>query len=307
MVSPRVRVGLKTAPIRVSWAELHAVWARAGDLDCFDSMWLYDHFYPNDGDGSCFEGFTALASLAHLVPRSRIGPLVLANPYRHPALVAKMASTLDHATGGRLILGLGAGWHVPETEAYGMDLAPIAERLSALRSAILVIRALLRPEAGAWPAAGEPESRTTGGVSLEAPPFRLRHARNDPLPVQGSALPIWLGVQGERVGLRLAAELADGWNFSGIGGLEAFRQKRAILLEGVEAFSRDRDAVEISAQVKVDPREGAAALDLCSSFVDAGCQHVVLYLDPRVGPAGVDALAESVVEPLRARFSERGA
>jgi alkanesulfonate monooxygenase SsuD/methylene tetrahydromethanopterin reductase-like flavin-dependent oxidoreductase (luciferase family) len=298
-----VKVGLKTAPIRISWAELRAVWARAGDLECFDSMWLYDHFYPNDGDGSCFEGFTALASLAHLVPRSTVGPLVLANPYRHPALVAKMASTLDHATGGRLILGLGAGWHVPETEAYGIDLAPVGERLSALRSSLLVVRALIRPEAGAWPAPGGPDSRTSGGVSLEAPPFRLRHARNDPLPVQGSSLPIWLGVQGERVGLRLAAELADGWNFSGIGGLEAFRRKRAILLEGVEACGRDRGAVEISAQLKVDPRDGAAALELCSSFVEAGCQHVVLYVDPRVGPAGVDALASSVVEPLRRRFN----
>lgn len=298
-----LRVGLKTAPTRVGWADLRAVWARAGELDCFDSMWLYDHFYPNDGDGSCFEGFIALASLADLVPRATVGHLVLANPYRHPAVVAKMASTLDHATGGRLILGLGAGWHVPETEAYGMDLAPIGARLVALRSAILVIRALIRREAGDWPPDGGPDSRTTGGVSLDAPPYRLRHARNDPLPVQGSGLPIWLGVQGERVGLRLAAELADGWNFSGIGGLADFRRKRAIVLDAMESFGRDRGAMEVSAQLKADPGDGAAALGLCSSFVEAGCQHVILYVDPRVGPAGVDALAHSVVKPLRDRFT----
>ena len=298
-----LKVGLKTAPIRVAWKDLEAVWRRAGEVDCFDSMWLYDHFYPNDGDGSCFEGFVALASLAHLVPGSTVGHLVLANPYRHPALVAKMAATLDHATGGRLILGLGAGWHVPETQAYGMDLAPIPERLDALRAAAQVIRALLRPEAGEWSPPGEPDSRVSGGVSLDAPPFRLRHARNDPLPVQGSALPILMGVQGERVGLRIAAELADGWNFSGVGDLADFSRKRGVLLDAADEFGRDRSAIEVSAQLKVDPSNAPAALDLCSAFIDAGCQHVILYLDPRAGPAGVDAVARSVVEPLRQRFS----
>lgn len=298
-----VKIGLKTAPIRVAWEDLEAVWRRAGELECFDSMWLYDHFYPNDGDGSCFEGFIALASLAHLAPGSTVGHLVLANPYRHPALVAKMASTLDHATGGRLILGLGAGWHVPETEAYGMDLAPIRERLDALRAAILVIRALLRPEAGEWPPPGGPDSKTIGGVSLDAGPYRLRHARNDPLPVQGSGLPIWMGVQGERVGLRIAAELADGWNFSGVGDVVDFRRKCGILLEAAAGLGRDRDAIEVSAQLRVDPSDAEAALDLCSSYIEAGCQHVILYLDPRAGPEGVDALARSVVEPLRERFS----
>lgn len=298
-----MKIGLKTAPIRVAWADLAAVWQRAGEVDCFDSMWLYDHFYPNDGDGSCFEGFIALASLAHLVPGSTVGHLVLANPYRHPALVAKMASTLDHATGGRLILGLGAGWHIPETEAYGMDLEPIRERLAALRSATQVIRALLQPEAGSWPTPGGPDSRTVGGVSLDAPPFRLSHARNDPLPVQGSGLPIWMGVQGERVGLRIAAELADGWNFSGVGDVAAFRRKRGILLDAAEGFGRDPDAIEVSAQLKVDPSDAPAALDLCAGYIEAGCQHVILYLDPRSGPPGVDAMARSVVEPLRKQFS----
>jgi alkanesulfonate monooxygenase SsuD/methylene tetrahydromethanopterin reductase-like flavin-dependent oxidoreductase (luciferase family) len=298
-----LRIGLKTAPIRVSWADLASVWRHAGDVDAFDSMWLYDHFYPNDGDGSCFEGMVALASLAHLVPRATVGHLVLANPYRHPALVAKMASTLDHATGGRLILGLGAGWHVPETEAYGMDLAPIGERLTALRSAIEVVRALLRPEAGEWSPAARESSRTSGGVTLDAPPFHLRHARNDPLPVQGSALPIWLGVQGEKVGLRLAAELADGWNFSGVGGLDDFRRKRAILLEAADELGRDRGSIEVSAQIRVDPTDGDAGVDLCAKYIEAGCRHVIVYLDPRAGPAGVDAVCRSVVEPLRRGFS----
>lgn len=299
---PRLRIGFKTAPIRIGWADLAAVWRRAGELDCFDSAWLYDHFYPNDGDGSCFEGFVALAALAPLVPKARVGHLVLANPYRHPALVAKMAATLDHATGGRFVLGLGAGWHIPETEAYGLDLAPIGERLNALRSAVEVIRGLLRPEAGDWPSPDGPSSGITGGISLDAPPYRLRHARNDPRPIQGAALPIWLGVQGERVGLRMAAELADGWNFSGVGELEDFRRKRSALIRYAEDVGRDSAAIEVSAQLRVDPADPERALASCSGYVEAGCTHVVLYFDPRSGSTGLERLAEAVVAPLRLRF-----
>lgn len=298
-----VKVGLKTAPIRVAWSELESVWRRAGELGCFDSMWLYEHFYPNDGDGSCFEGFTSLAGLAHLVPDATVGHLVLANPYRHPALVAKMATTLDHLTGGRFTLGLGAGWHVPETEAFGMELAPIGQRLAELRSAIQVIRAMFRPEAGIWPEDDGTPSRSAGGVTVDAPPFRLRHARNDPLPVRPGGIPIWMGVQGERVGLPLAAELADGWNFSGVGDIDDFRRKRTILLDAADRLGREPGAIEISAQLRVEPSKAQAGLERCSAFVEAGCQHVVLYLDPRAGPAGVEALATTIVEPLRARSS----
>ena len=94
---------------------------------------------------------TALAALAPLVPGHQVGHLVLANPYRHPTLLAKSAATIDHISGGNFVLGLGAGWHVPETTAYGIPLDPIGQRLRDLRAAILVIRELLKPEAGVWP------------------------------------------------------------------------------------------------------------------------------------------------------------
>jgi len=296
------RIGFKTAPIRIEWQDLATVWRRAGELDCFDSAWLYDHFYPNDGDGSCFEAFVALTALAPLVPRARVGALVLANPYRHPALVAKMASTLDHVTGGRLILGLGAGWHVPETEAYGMDLAPVGERLDGLRAAVRTIRALFEPEASQWPPPSGPPSRTAGGVSIDAPPYTLRHARNDPAPVQGTALPLWLGVQGERVGLRIAAELADGWNFSGVGTLDDFRRKRSALMRHAEDLGRNPAEIEVSAQVRVDPMTPADAVTTCIDHIEAGCQHVILYVDPRSGPSGIERLAELVAQPLRQHY-----
>ncbi|MEZ4595481.1 MAG: LLM class flavin-dependent oxidoreductase [Chloroflexota bacterium] len=187
MTTP-LRIGFKVSPAHIGWQRMHDMWRRAGELGVFDSAWLFDHFYPVDGDGSCFEATTSLAGLIHLVPGLQVGHLVLANPYRHPALTAKMASVFDHMSGGRFVLGLGAGWHVPETQAYGMDLDPLGQRLRDLRAAVLVIRELLKPAAGAWPTDGS-DSSTSGGVSLEAPPYRLRHARNDPLPVQGIASP----------------------------------------------------------------------------------------------------------------------
>jgi alkanesulfonate monooxygenase SsuD/methylene tetrahydromethanopterin reductase-like flavin-dependent oxidoreductase (luciferase family) len=124
------------------------------------------------------------------------------------------------------------------------------------------------------------------------------HARNDPLPLQGSNLPIWLGVQGEAVGLRIAAELADGWNFSGVGTLADFRRKRDTLRRFAETAGRDASTVEVSAQIKVDP-DDRDSLERCLAFARAGCEHLILYVDPRVGPAGLNRLADRVVAPLR--------
>lgn len=296
MTTP-LSIGFKTSQSRATWAELDALWRRAGELDVFDSAWLFDHFYSLDGDGPCFEGMTALAALAPLVPRCRVGHLVLANPYRHPALTVKSAVTLDHITGGRFVLGLGAGWNIPETEAYGMHLDPLGQRLRELRAAIMVIREMLRPEAAAWPADGTDPS-TIGGVSIDAPPYRLTHARNDPLPVQ-RRLPIWLGVQGEQVGLRLVAELADGWTYNGALEAGELQQKLDALWRHMDAVARDPSTVEIAAQVRVDLSSVAAGREISLAFVRMGVQHVVLYLDRRQGTELMDRVATEVVAPLR--------
>jgi len=297
-----LRIGFKTSPTRVTWDQLRVIWQHAGDLGVFESAWLFDHFYPVDGDGSCFEGMTALAALAPLVPGHQVGHLVLANPYRHPTLLAKSATTIDHISGGRFVLGMGAGWHVPETTAYGIELDPIGQRLRDLRAAILVIRQLLKPEAGVWPDDGS-ESATTGGVSLEAPPFRLSHARNDPLPMQGARMPIWLGVQGERVGLRMVAELADGWNYNGIDGGDELAHKLDALHRHADAVGRDMAEIEISAQMRVDRNELPEARRKAQELVAGGVQHLILYLDGRQGPGAMDAAVAQIVAPLRDAFS----
>ncbi len=296
-----LRIGFKTSPTRVTWAQVRSIWQRAAELDVFESAWLFDHFYPVDGDGSCFEGMTALAALAPLVPGHQVGHLVLANPYRHPTLVAKSAAVIDHVSGGKFVLGLGAGWHVPETTAYGIDLDPVGQRLRDLRAAILVIREMLKPEAGTWPDDGA-DSAVTGGVSIEAPPYRLDHARNDPLPLQGERMPIWLGVQGEQVGLKMVAELADGWNFSGGDGIDVFAHKLDVLKRHADAVGRDMAEIEVSAQMRVDRAALGEAREQAQAYANAGVQHLILYLDGRQGPELVDLAASEIVAPVRDAF-----
>ena len=139
-----MKIGFRTSPQNTDWASLEAAWAEAGRHDVFDSGWLNDHLSDpgRDQGGPSFESMTALAALAHLVPGKAVGQTVLAATFRHPAMLAKEAVTLDHLTGGRYILALGAGWHAWEHEAFGIDLPPIGERFDRYESTIRVLRAL---------------------------------------------------------------------------------------------------------------------------------------------------------------------
>lgn len=294
-----MRIGFKTAPRYVEWPVLEAIWASAQQLEAFDSGWTFDHFYPADGTGPTFEGWTTLALLSRHVPGLDVGHLVLANPYRHPALVAKMAITMDHATRGHFILGLGAGWLEAEAEAFGMPLAPIPQRLRDLEAAIRVIQALFQsPEGTRW-AESEEASSASGGVTVDAPPYRLDHARSDPAPFTPGGPKIWLGVQGERVGMRLVAQYADGWNYSS-GPIPDFLSKREALLRHCDALQRDPSEITISTQIRIaDVRQWREALAEAREFVAVGCDYLILYMDAREGPAGLELLAREVVARLR--------
>jgi alkanesulfonate monooxygenase SsuD/methylene tetrahydromethanopterin reductase-like flavin-dependent oxidoreductase (luciferase family) len=294
-----MRVGFKTAPRYVEWPVLDAIWASAASFDVFDSGWTFDHLYPADGFGPTFEGWTTLALLSRHVPGMQVGHLVLANPYRHPGMVAKMATTMDHATKGQFILGLGAGWLEAEATAYGMDLAPIPERLHDLEAGIRLIQALFRdPEASRWPPS-ETDPATSGGVTLDVPPYRLDHARSDPPPYTPMGPPLWLGVQGERVGMRLVAQYADGWNYSS-GPIDEFVRKRDALLRHCERLGRDPQEITISAQIRIpDVRQWPAALHEARQFAGVGCDYVILYMDARDGPDGLELLAREVASPLK--------
>ncbi len=140
-----MRFAFKTSPQHTTWPDMLAVWKEADDIDVFESGWTFDHFYPifSDSAGPCLEGWMTLAALAQATRRLRLGTLVTGIHYRHPAVLANMAATLDIVSGGRLEIGIGAGWNEEESGAYGIELGSPAERSDRFEEACEVIVSLL--------------------------------------------------------------------------------------------------------------------------------------------------------------------
>jgi len=291
----RVGIGFKTSPQDVDWPTLDATWAAAGELGTFDAGWMNDHLVHmgRSKGGPSLEALTLVAALAHRVPGMWIGHGVLSNTFRHPAVLAKAATVLDHVTGGRFIVGLGAGWHEPEHTPFGIDLPPIGERIDRLIGAVHVLRALTSPGASELP-----------GVDLDDPYYPLSGATNEPPPLSPLGLPIWLGGQKDR-GLRLAAEHGDGWLLPGerAGDLDYFRSKRDDLRRRIEAAGRDADAFGFAGQVMSPAGPDAAgrrnALATARAFVEAGATHVVVGIAATGGPDALRLAAREVAVPLR--------
>src|SRR5687767_11792031 len=143
-----MRFAIKTSPQETTWDDMLAVWQAADALDVFESAWTFDHFYPifSDPTGPCLEGWVTLAALAQATTRLRVGVLVTGIHYRHPAVLANMAATLDIVSGGRLELGIGAGWNEEESGAYGIPLGTITERMDRFGEACQVLIGLLSQE-----------------------------------------------------------------------------------------------------------------------------------------------------------------
>lgn len=219
--------GLQSSPQHTRYTELLQLWQRADALG-YDSAWLFDHFMPISGDrtGPCLEGWTLLAALAAQTHRLHVGCLVTGVIYRHPAVLAKMGATLDVISGGRLEMGLGAGWFEGEARAYGLPFPPTGQRLTQLFEAIQLIQAL-------WT---QPVSNFQGAH------FRLEDARCEPKPIQQPHPAIWVGGQGERVTLKIVAARADGWDMDMLP-LSTYDHKREILAGHCQAASRDPASV----------------------------------------------------------------
>jgi alkanesulfonate monooxygenase SsuD/methylene tetrahydromethanopterin reductase-like flavin-dependent oxidoreductase (luciferase family) len=283
-----MKIGFKTSQTNVDWPTLLATWELAdAELPVFDSGWVFDHFVAlNPGGGPCLEGWTVATALAARTRRLQMGHLVLSNTYRDPALVARMAATLDHVARGRFVLGLGAGWHEGEHEMYGWRFPPIGARISMLRSAVRVIRAV-------WE---QPD-----GANLDAPPYSLKEATCQPPPLTPGGPPVWLGTQGKQRGLRIVAELADGWNHTGEPA--SFAAKRDALLRHCEEVDRDPAEIEVSAQLFLQDGDYAGLVDSAVQLADAGAQHLVLIMPAAQGPDGIRELARRVAEPLRERVA----
>jgi alkanesulfonate monooxygenase SsuD/methylene tetrahydromethanopterin reductase-like flavin-dependent oxidoreductase (luciferase family) len=262
-----VRLGALCWNQYTEWPALLEAGKRADRLG-YDSLWTWDHLYPIVGssDGPIFEGWLTITAWAQATERVRIGLMVGANTLREPTLTAKMATTLDHISGGRAVLGLGGAWFEEEHLAYGIPFGSgFPERLRWLGEALPVMRGMLH---GERPTAAGPRYSATA-------------VRNDPLPIQ-ERLPILIGGGGEQVTLKLVARYGDANNLG--GGFENVRRKEAILVQHCETVGRDPAEIErttgIGAVIIRDSRAEAAKVQ-AASFERNG--HADLWKDQPVG------------------------
>lgn len=259
------------------WPSLLEAGVRADRLG-YDTLWTWDHLYPIVGsdDGPIHEGWLTLAAWAQATERVRIGLMVGANTFREPALTAKMATTLDHISNGRAILGIGGAWFETEHIAYGLPFGDgFPERLRWLGEALPIMRGMLR---GERPTASGPHYRATS-------------VRNDPPPIQ-ARLPLLVGGGGEKVTLKLVAKYADANNVG--GGFEAVKRKDAILVRHCESVGRDPAEIERTTGLgTVIIRDSRAEAARVQREIFARNGHARLWTDQPVGtPEDVAAILE---------------
>jgi alkanesulfonate monooxygenase SsuD/methylene tetrahydromethanopterin reductase-like flavin-dependent oxidoreductase (luciferase family) len=310
-----LKFGIQPLPQEVSWEEWRDAWLRMEELG-FDSLWSYDHVHAPRGapESACFEGWMGMAALGALTKRAEVGMLVSGVMYRNPALLVKMATTFDHIVGGRSILGIGAGWHVNEHEAYGWGFPPAGERVSRLEEALQLTRALLAAPAGQ-------------AVSYEGKYYRLAGAFNNPPPLAQPHPPILVAAGGPRM-VRLAARYADihdSW-----APVEAVRQRYEVLRQECERIGRPFEAITRSVSMdfmydpspdrlseriesiiqrhRRDPQQlrdrllAGGTQDMIGRLrplAEAGVQQIILHVPSPYDLEGVEAFAREVMPAFR--------
>lgn len=292
-----------------SWEEILDL-TRHCESTGWDGVYFADHFMPNSAgdatplDGDTIECWSVMAALAATVPRLRLATLVTSVTYRHPAVLANIAAAVDNISGGRLLLGLGAGWQENEHASYGIDLGTVKQRLDRFEEACTVIRSLLR------------EPRTTFAGSY----YRVSDAPNQPAPVQ-ARLPILIGGAGEKRTMRTAAALADEWN--AWTSPDRLSHKVGVLRRHCEAIGRDPAEVAVSTQALVflsrderwlsgvRERMGSNAVvgtpaqvtDIMGAYAEAGADEFILPGFTMADPGGradiCDLFIEEVAPELR--------
>jgi probable F420-dependent oxidoreductase len=304
-----VQFGVHTGLQNTTTDELRALWRQIEAHAGFDWISIWDHFYAADatasGDGTLSSGSSSLeavaahAALALETSRVRCGSLVYCVGFRHPAVLANAAATLDHLSGGRITIGLGGGWHQGEFAAYGIPFEDVPVRLRRTEEAIQVIRALL----------------TEDVAEHHGEFYDLTAARCDPKPVQ-ARLPLWIGGGGEKVTLRTAARHADGWNVPFVHP-GTYRRKSDVLDAHCEREGRDPATIERSVNVTLAwsedellERFGGMAdwvrkstligstqeiVDTVGEYRDAGADRLILALRAPFDADGLDRFATEVL------------
>jgi alkanesulfonate monooxygenase SsuD/methylene tetrahydromethanopterin reductase-like flavin-dependent oxidoreductase (luciferase family) len=302
MPTTRVTFGVKTSQVNSTYAEILEIWREVDRTEAFEHAWLWDHMLPLRGDirQPALEAWTLLAALAAETTRIRLGVVVTSNRLRPPALLAKMAATVDQVSAGRLVFGIGAGGHAVsdpaglalvtrEFGAYGIDVVSPGDAVGALGEAVTIIRRLWTEE--------EP-------FDFAGRHYQLQGAIGEPKPVQRPGPPVLMAVSGER-SLRIAAEHANIWIWP--GDLEEFRIKSRLLDQQCVAVGRDPREIVRSVQVLVRGGHDVAAStrELLDRFIEAGARHFVLGLIPPYDDSPVEWLAREIVEPVLAGTTAR--
>ncbi|HKN41218.1 MAG TPA: TIGR03560 family F420-dependent LLM class oxidoreductase [Acidimicrobiia bacterium] len=292
MITFGVHAGLQATTFR----ELVAVWQQVERLG-FDWISVWDHFYAADASGraDCLEAVSMHAALACNTTRVRCGCLVYSVGYRHPAVLANAIATIDQLSNGRADIGLGAGWHQVEYDAYGIPFPPAGVRLDQLDEAAQCVRDLLHK----------------GVVDFEGRYFQLRNARCEPRPVQ-QKLPVWIGGGGERKTLRSVARWADGWNVPFVSPDE-FARKRQVLHRHCEEVERNPAEIRCAVNVALAWRDEDLVEQfdgLAEFFRPAALTGSDEEVKDKVGryvDAGADQLNIALRAPFHADALERAA
>ena len=295
MTTYGVHAGLQKVPA----GELIELYKRIEDLG-YGWISVWDHFYAADmpGDAECLEAVSMHAALALSTTKVRCGSLVYSDGYRHPAVLANAIATIDHLSGGRTDVGLGAGWSQMEYDAYGIPFPSVGTRMSQLEEGIQVLRGLLHDEVS----------------TFEGKWFQLQDARNEPRPLQAK-LPIWVGGGGEKRTLRIAAQYADAWNVPFISP-EEFARKRGVLHQHCADVGRDPAEVRCTVNVGMAYTEQSLAeqfgrikdmvrpgvlfgsdeqmLDRIGEYVEAGAEQINIAMRAPFDPDALERFAKAV-------------
>jgi F420-dependent oxidoreductase-like protein len=282
----KMKFGIQTSLNNVEWREIEDMWKFLDRDTKFYSAWTFDHFVPpgpgQDANANCFEGWSALAALAAITDRIRLGCLVTGVTYREPAVLAKMAATVDHVSDGRLEFAIGASWHEAEHRMYGISFPPVKERQDRLEEALQVIRLLFNAD---------------GRVNFDGTYYHLRDAVFVPKCVQRPHPPIMIGGGGEQRTLRAVARYGDVMNV--FGTPDVVRKKIEVLERHCRDAGRDPAEIEktVSASVVVSDNQGL--IDRLAGMFGAG---MGLSADEakQVLPIGPPAHVRGVVEAYAA-------
>ena len=285
-----LRFGIKTAQQFTDYESILRVWIEADSIPSIEHAWAFDHFIPlgPDPTGPQLEGWTLLGALAARTERLRLGLMVTGNIYRHPAVLANIATTVDVISNGRLDFGIGAGWNELECSMYGIELYTPGERIRRLDEACEVIKLL-------W---------TQTVANFDGKYYHLKDARCEPKPVQKPYPPFVIGGGGEQLTLRVVAKYASVWNFVG-GDVDTFRHKNEVLNQHCTAIGRDPATIERSIQWPINYNNVGEAIDGMRPYIEAGATHIILNLRAPYPQGIVQRLVDEVVEPLRAEYEKR--